>query len=102
MIAELAFVNIHPGTEKDFRTALSLAVDEVLSKSRGFVCFHLRDSLHEPSRYCFEVEWETKENYTDGFRNSEAFTEWRKRIGSFFAEPPFCGCLIKFDYGNNA
>ena len=88
MITELAFVNVHPGTEEDFRTALSLAVDEVLSKSSGFVSFRLRDSLDEPSRYCFEVEWEAKESHTDGFRNSEAFTEWRKRIGSFFAESP--------------
>jgi heme-degrading monooxygenase HmoA len=90
MITELAFVKVHPGTEKDFRTPLSLAVDEVLSKSSGFVSFHLKDSLHEPSRYCFEVEWESKENHTDGFRNSEAFTEWRNWIAAMREFPLLC------------
>ncbi len=88
MITELAFVRIHPGTAESFCLALLMAVDEVLSKSPGFVSFHLRDSLDTPSHYCFEIEWETLEDHTDRFRNSKAFTEWRKRIGNFFAEPP--------------
>ena len=88
MITELAFVKIHPGTGESFRIALLLAVDDVLSKSPGFVSFHLRGSLDTPSHYCFEIGWETLEDHTEGFRKSAAFTEWRKRIGSFFAEPP--------------
>jgi heme-degrading monooxygenase HmoA len=88
MITELAFVRVQPGTDESFRTALLLAVDEVLSKSAGFISFNLKNSLDTPSHYCFEIEWETLEDHTDGFRNSAAFIEWRKRIGSYFAEPP--------------
>ena len=88
MITELAFVKVHPGTGTDFKAALFLAVDEVLSKSPGFVNFQLKESLDTPSYFCFEIDWETKEDHTRGFRESESFILWRGRIGDFFAEEP--------------
>jgi hypothetical protein len=34
------------------------------------------------------IFWDTLEDHTVGFRQSEAFTQWRAIVGPFFAVPP--------------
>lgn len=34
------------------------------------------------------VQWETVEYHTVDFRDSDGFQEWRRLVGSFFANPP--------------
>jgi hypothetical protein len=34
------------------------------------------------------IEWNTLEDHTVGFRQSERFARWRALIGSYFESPP--------------
>ncbi len=44
--------------------------------------------LEKPGTYRLLVEWETLEDHTVAFRNSEAFQKWRSLVGSCFAATP--------------
>jgi len=57
-------------------------------RSKGFQGFELHRSVEKPQRYRLMVKWETLENHTVDFRNSENFTEWRGLVGQYFASPP--------------
>ena len=35
-----------------------------------------------------QIVWDTLEDHTVGFRQSDAFTQWRTIVGPFFAGPP--------------
>jgi heme-degrading monooxygenase HmoA len=88
MITEIAVVDILPGQELDFESALNVAVSTVLSKATGFIDFNLHRGIESPSTYTFLIRWETLEDHTIGFRESDLFTQWRGLIGKHFGNPP--------------
>lgn len=88
MILEIAFVEILPGKNAEFELAIAGAVREVLSKAKGFLDFELHRGIERSETYTFHVHWQTLEDHTIGFRESEQFLKWRGMIGEFFAKPP--------------
>jgi quinol monooxygenase YgiN len=87
MIKELAEIDIKPGDEPAFEAAAQQAKDLFLG-SKGCLAFRLHRSMEQPSRYRLFIEWETLEDHMIEFRNSAAFTEWRRLCGSYFQNPP--------------
>lgn len=87
MILEHALITVRPGSETEFEVALATA-RAVISSAPGFVSLSLHRGIETPDRYLLLVGWETVEHHTEGFRQSEAFAEWRSHIGPFFADPP--------------
>ncbi|MCX6431003.1 MAG: antibiotic biosynthesis monooxygenase [Actinobacteria bacterium] len=88
MITEIAVVDIVVGQEKDFETSLGVAVSTVLPQAKGFLSFNLHRGIESPSTYTFLIEWNTLEDHTIGFRESDLFLQWRALIGKHFASPP--------------
>ena len=89
MILEVAHVDVLPGHEKDFESALRLAAETVLPQAHGFVRFTPYGWGHErPSIYLFTIEWMTLEDHLVGFRGSDLFTAWRDLISEHFAAIP--------------
>jgi len=88
MILELAFVEILPENHAAFEAAIKRAVSEVLSTAMGFIDFELHKGIEQANTYTFHIHWQTLEDHTVGFRQSELFTQWRAIIGEFFAKPP--------------
>ena len=87
MITEIAQIEVKPGSEQDFEAAVAKA-KAVFGRSKGFHSFELHKSIEKPQRYRLMVKWETLENHTVDFRNSENFAEWRGLVGPYFAAPP--------------
>ena len=87
MITEIAQIDVKPGPEKDFEAAVAKARPLFL-RAKGGKGFELHKSIEKPSRYRLLAKWETLENHTVDFRNSENFTEWRGLVGQYFASPP--------------
>ena len=48
----------------------------------------LHRSIEFPQRYWLFAKWDSVEDHTVGFRNSENFTKWRALVGPYFASPP--------------
>jgi heme-degrading monooxygenase HmoA len=87
MVIERAQIDVKPGEEEAFAAALREA-REVVASSPGFRSVTLGRGIEQPSRFLLLVEWETLEDHTVGFRESDRFTRWRELIGPYFAAAP--------------
>ncbi|WP_025917758.1 antibiotic biosynthesis monooxygenase [Herminiimonas sp. CN] len=88
MILELADIRIQPGKQTDFDTAIQRGIDQVISKAKGFNGYKINRGIESPERYVLMIFWDTLENHTVDFRESNAFQEWRSIVGPYFASPP--------------
>jgi len=88
MILELADIRIHPGQNAAFEEAIARGLSEVISHTKGFGGFKVNKGIESPERYVLQIFWTTLEDHTVGFRQSEAFAQWRAIVGPFFASPP--------------
>jgi heme-degrading monooxygenase HmoA len=88
MILESAEIKVTPENHQAFEQAIGIAVDTVLSQASGFIKFQLHKGVEKSDTYMFHIHWETLEDHTVGFRESELFTKWREIIGPFFAAAP--------------
>lgn len=89
MILEVADVYIKPNTQPAFESAIRESVDKYISKAKGFISFELQKSIEDETRYIFLIQWETLEDHTVGFRQSEQFKYHRELISPYFAKDPF-------------
>lgn len=87
MVYEIAEIDIKPGDEALFEAAVEKAAAQ-FKKSRGCRSLALHKVIERPSAYRLIVGWETVEDHTVAFRNSEEFQEWRRLAGPYFAAPP--------------
>jgi heme-degrading monooxygenase HmoA len=88
MILELADIQILPGKQTEFDSAIVNGVQNVISKSKGFRGYKIHKGIESPDRYVLMIFWDTLENHTVDFRESELFTQWRGIVGPFFSAPP--------------
>lgn len=87
MILEHAIFHIKSGQEKAFEAALKEAT-QYIGACKGFLGLELRPSVERVATYHLIVRWESLEDHTVGFRESEKFALWRGLIGPFFESPP--------------
>lgn len=87
MILEIADISILPGTARQFEAAVTAAVP-LFNAAHGCAGMVLRKCIEEDHRYQLHVRWTTLEDHTVRFRGSDAFQEWRKLAGPFFAGSP--------------
>lgn len=89
MILEVGFIPVLADRKADFETTINAAVENLLSKSEGYLGFTFHGwGIERPNVYMFSVKWETLEHHTVGFRESDLFTQWRAIIGPFFDGAP--------------
>jgi heme-degrading monooxygenase HmoA len=88
MILELADIRIHPGQNAAFDEAIARGLSDVIAHAKGCRGFKVNKGIESAERYVLEIFWDTLENHTVDFRQSDAFTQWRGIVGPFFAAPP--------------
>jgi heme-degrading monooxygenase HmoA len=88
MILELADIRIHPGQNAAFEEAIQRGLVTVIGSAKGFNGYKVNRGIESPERYILQIFWDTLEDHTVGFRQSESFTQWRAIVGPFFAGPP--------------
>ena len=88
MILELADLRIHAGQNDAFDEAIARGLKDVIAHARGCRGYKVNRGIENPQRYVLQIFWDTLEDHTVGFRESEAFTQWRAIVGPFFAAPP--------------
>jgi heme-degrading monooxygenase HmoA len=87
MILEHALITVRPDAHAEFEAGIAKA-REVISAAPGFRSFALRRGVESPNRYLLLVGWDTLEDHTVGFRESDAFAAWRSHIQPFFGGAP--------------
>jgi heme-degrading monooxygenase HmoA len=88
MILELADIRIHPGQNAAFDAAIARGLSDVIARAKGCRGYKVNKGIESPQRYVLQIFWDTLENHTVDFRQSDAFTAWRGIVGPFFAAPP--------------
>jgi quinol monooxygenase YgiN len=87
MIWEIAQIEVKPGAEAAFEAAVAKAVP-LFKNARGCKGMQLHRSVEQPSRYRLVVDWQSIEDHTVHFRGADAFQQWRRLVGEYFANPP--------------
>ena len=90
MILELADIRIQPGKQVEFEAAIERGLKTVIGAGtvKGFQGYKVNKGIENPERYVLQIFWDTLEDHTVGFRESDAFAQWRAIVGPFFASPP--------------
>lgn len=87
MVLELAKFQIKPEMDGEFTKVLAQA-KAVISQAKGFISIKFKRSIESPTVFIAMIEWETLEDHTIAFRESDLFLEWRNVVGPFFADKP--------------
>jgi len=87
MILEAAILNIRPGEEAAFEAAMREA-QPLIAASPGFVRIEVRRCVETANRYLLLVTWETLEDHTAGFRQSDRYQQWRALLHHFYEPFP--------------
>ena len=88
MILELADIRIRPGENAAFEEAIARGLATVIAQAKGYRGHKVNRGIESTERYILQIFWDTLEDHTVGFRQSEAFTQWRGIVGPYFAAPP--------------
>ena len=83
MILEVATLDVKPNQEDEFEDAFSKA-QLIISSMLGYSSHQLQKCLENPNRYILLVNWETLEDHTVGFRESDEYQEWRALLHHFY------------------
>ena len=83
MVLEVAILDVIPNQEKLFEAAFDNA-QNIIANMPGYVSHQLQKCIEKKSRYILLVNWETLENHTVGFRQSEQYGEWRALLHHFY------------------
>lgn len=87
MILEQAILPVKPGQGPAFEAALREALP-LIQATPGFVKLEVRDCIEVPGQYLLLVWWDTLENHTIDFRQSERYQRWRALLHHFYEPMP--------------
>jgi heme-degrading monooxygenase HmoA len=87
MILEIAQIAVKAGMENEFEANVAKATP-LFRRAKGCLSMELTRSIESPSRYRLLVGWETLENHTVDFRNSDDFQSWRGLVSHCFDGAP--------------
>ena len=87
MILEVAILDVIPGKNNDFEAGFEKA-QVIISSMKGWLGHQLQQCLEAPNRYILLVRWEELEDHTIGFRQSDAYLEWKKLLHHYYSPFP--------------
>jgi heme-degrading monooxygenase HmoA len=83
MITEAVILDVILGKEQEFESAF-IEASGIIANMTDYSSHQLQHCLEKENRYLLLVRWETLEAHTIGFRGSEQYLEWKKRLHHFY------------------
>lgn len=83
MILEVAVLKIKPGLSVEFEKAFATA-QQILASMPGYIAHELQRCVEVADQYVLLVRWQTLEDHTVGFRESERYQEWKQLLHHFY------------------
>ena len=87
MITEIALLTIRQGQAAAFEDAFTKA-QPIIESMRGYIQHELHQCIEQDDKYLLTVRWNTLEDHTVGFRQSEGYREWTKLLHHFYNPSP--------------
>lgn len=76
MILESAMLQVKPGMEQDYEESFRKA-SKIISTMKGYISHELHRCMEVEGKYLLLVRWESLEDHTVGFRQSNEYQEWK-------------------------
>ncbi|MEQ2467757.1 antibiotic biosynthesis monooxygenase [Niallia hominis] len=83
MILEAVMLQVKEGMESKYEEAFREA-SKIISSMNGYISHELQRCMEVKGKYLLLVQWETLEDHTVGFRNSNEYQEWKKQLHHFY------------------
>ncbi len=83
MILEVAILNVIQGQESNFQADFKKA-QNIISSMSGYIEHELQQCIENSSRYILLVKWQTLEDHTEGFRQSDEYQEWKRLLHHYY------------------
>ena len=83
MVLEIAQLQIRPGETAAFEAAFAQA-QAIIRAAHGYLGHELQHCIENDHQYMLLIRWNTLEDHTVGFRQSDAYQAWRKLLHHFY------------------
>lgn len=83
MILEVAILQVKAGLSDEFENSFRKA-SIIISSMKGYLNHELQKCMEEENKYVLLVRWETLEDHTVGFRQSEEYQEWKSLLHKYY------------------
>ncbi len=83
MILEVAILKIKPAMNQEFEAAFSQA-SSIIASMPGYIDHNLQQCIEVDNQYLLLVNWQTLEDHTVGFRQSEKYQNWKELLHHFY------------------
>ena len=83
MILEVAILDVKEEKLAEFEPTFKEA-SKIIFSMKGYISHELQKCVEQKNRYILLVKWETLEDHTIGFRESEEYQEWKALLHHFY------------------
>ena len=83
MVLEAVMLQVKEGLEAEYEEAFREASD-IISSMNGYISHELQRCMEVKGRYLLLVHWATLEDHTVGFRQSQEYRKWKKKLHHFY------------------
>ncbi|MEH6908396.1 antibiotic biosynthesis monooxygenase [Bacillus sp. AFS006103] len=83
MILESAMLQVKPGMEQEYEESFRKA-SKIISTMKGYISHELQRCMEVEGKYLLLVKWESLEDHTVGFRQSNEYQEWKALLHRFY------------------
>jgi len=83
MIVEAVMLQVKQDREQEYEEAFRKASD-IISSMKGYISHELLRCMEAKGKYLLLVKWETLEDHTVGFRQSEEYQDWKDQLHHFY------------------
>lgn len=87
MILEVPILDVIPDKTAEFEAGFQKA-QEIISSINGWLGHQLQQCMEVPNRYILLVRWQSVEDHIIGFRESNAYQEWKKLLHLYYSPFP--------------
>ena len=87
MILETAVLHVKPELTDTFEVSFKKA-SVYIASIKGYINHELHLCIESENQYLLLVRWETLEDHTIGFRQSEAYQQWKNLLHNYYEPFP--------------
>eukprot|EP01047_Picozoa_sp_COSAG01_P000035 COSAG01_NODE_1_length_100484_cov_170.446142_35_plen_99_part_00 len=87
MISEIAILTVKQGQSTAFEASFKEAVIYI-KRAQGYISHELKTCIENDHRYLLHIRWQTLEDHTIGFRESDDFLKWKALLHHFYEPFP--------------
>lgn len=83
MILEVAILDVKPDLTREFEANFQNA-STIIASQPGYISHELQRCIETTNRYILLVRWQTLEDHTIEFRQSQDYQKWRSLLHHFY------------------